>query len=142
MGTVGRKGKVLIAEDSATTRETLKIILRSLGFTEFLEAENGRKALELLQGVDDVVLIMSDWRMPEMPGIKLLEQVQESARLRKIPFIMVTVVSEIDEVQRAALMGVWGYVTKPFDKQAIKEEIAGVFAEQDALLNDEQGDAE
>ena len=63
--------KVLVVDDMSTMRRIVKNVLKQIGFSDMVEAENGQDALNKLKA-DDIGLIVSDWNMPVMQGIELL----------------------------------------------------------------------
>jgi len=81
--------KILIVDDFTTMRRIVKGNLRQLGFSNILEAGDGRLALEELKK-NKVDLIISDWNMPNMTGLELLKAVRGDEGLKHIPFVMVT----------------------------------------------------
>ncbi|PIE71472.1 MAG: response regulator [Deltaproteobacteria bacterium] len=114
--------KVLIIDDFSTMRRILKNILKQLGFTNITEADDGTTALEVLQK-QDVDLIISDWNMPKMTGIDLLKRVRADARLKNIPFLMVTAEAQKQNVIEAVQAGVSNYVVKPFTAESISNKL-------------------
>jgi len=73
-------GKILIVDDSSTTRRIIKNVLKQLGFdpNNFLEAENGVEAWKIWQQEkDNIDLITLDWNMPDMNGYDFLKAVRE-----------------------------------------------------------------
>ncbi|MDR1418203.1 MAG: response regulator, partial [Endomicrobium sp.] len=81
--------KVLIVDDFSTMRRVIKNILRQLGINNISEAEDGVKAVAILE-IEKFDLIISDWNMPNMTGIELLRHVRGSDHLKDVPFLMVT----------------------------------------------------
>ena len=107
-----------------------KIIVNSLsrlGFKEVVEADNGKKAFETLStgGAD---LILTDWNMPEMSGLELIQAVRGSGNevLKKTPVLMITTNSAKEEVVEALKAGVNNYLVKPFTPETLKEKILAV----------------
>jgi len=83
-----KPGTVLVVEDDASQRETVRYILASMGW-KVREAANGRLALEVLkEGLPDVVLL--DLMMPEMDGFQVVAEMQARAEWRGVPVIVVT----------------------------------------------------
>ena len=70
--------------------------------------------------------------MPNMPGIDLLKAVRADARLKDIPFLMVTAEAKKDEVSAALEAGVTGYVVKPFTPDSLESKISSIFTAQKA----------
>ncbi len=69
--------KILVVDDFQTMRRIIRGVLKELGFTNVVEADNGVSALEILKG-EKIDFIVSDWNMPEMTGIELLKTVRAS----------------------------------------------------------------
>lgn len=127
---------VLVVEDILSARETVVHMLRALGFSDFLEAENGVAALDILQK-HRPGLIISDWNMPKMNGVGLLRAVRSDAALRDIPFVFLTSKSEIEDVALASDGGVSAYLVKPVTIRALDETLQTVLQgrfEQDFTL--------
>lgn len=117
--------KVLIVDDFATMRRILKNILKQLGFTNLVEADDGTTAWEALEG-QSIDLIISDWNMPKMTGIELLRKVRASDKYKKTPFLMVTAEAQKQNVIEAVQAGVSNYVVKPFTAEAIFDKLAKI----------------
>jgi two-component system chemotaxis response regulator CheY len=79
--------KVLVVDDFATMRRIIKGVLKQLGFSDIIEAEDGDIALKVLQK-EKVGLIVSDWNMPNMTGLDLLKAVRSDDKLKATPFLM------------------------------------------------------
>ncbi|MBE9582352.1 MAG: response regulator, partial [Proteobacteria bacterium] len=113
-------------DDFATMRRIIKNVLKQIGFTKILEADDGTTALAVLKK-NEVDLIISDWNMPKMTGLDLLKKVRGEESTKKIPFLMVTAEAQKDNVLQAVQAGVSNYVVKPFTADAIKEKLTQVF---------------
>jgi len=118
---------VLVVDDFATMRRIIKNVLKQIGFTKILEADDGTTALAVLKK-NKVDLIISDWNMPKMTGLDLLKKVRGEESTKSIPFVMVTAEAQKDNVLQAVQAGVSNYVVKPFTADAIKEKLTRVFA--------------
>lgn len=115
--------KALIVDDSKATRLILKKILKEVGFEECVEAAHGREALErLATGTPDLALV--DWNMPEMDGYELLCAIRARRELDKMPIMMVTTETEVEQVTRALSAGANEYVMKPFSSDIIRDKLA------------------
>ncbi|MBU3937003.1 MAG: response regulator, partial [Proteobacteria bacterium] len=101
--------------------------LRSLGFSDILEAENGEKALGILEK-EQVGLILSDWCMRVMHGIEVLRSVRGNESTKDIPFIMITAEAQPHLILEAVTAKVSDYVVKPFTRENLRESIEKVFA--------------
>lgn len=122
--------KILIVDDFSTMRRIIKNLLRDLGFTNTVEADDGRTALPILEkgGID---FLITDWNMPGMTGIDLLKAVRGNPNLSDLPVLMVTAEAKRDQIILAAQAGVNGYVIKPFTAATLKEKIEKIFARID-----------
>jgi len=117
--------KILIVDDFATMRRIMKNILKQLGFTNIVEADDGTSALdELEKGNFD--LIISDWNMPKMSGLDLLKNVRASEKYKNVPFLMVTAEAQKQNVIEAVQAGVSNYVVKPFTAEAISDKLTKI----------------
>ena len=118
--------KVLVVDDFATMRRIVKNVLKQIGFTQILEADDGTTALGVLKD-NKIDLIISDWNMPQMSGLDLLKTVRKEDATREIPFVMVTAEAQKDNVLQAVQAGVSNYIVKPFTADAVKEKLNQVF---------------
>lgn len=108
--------RVLSVDDSKATRMFVKNAVDVLGF-DFLEAEDGQQALDLLEKEGAVDLILLDWNMPVMNGVEFLEKVKSDERFKDIPVTMVTTEIERHKVVEAVGKGAKNYVMKPFTQE-------------------------
>ncbi|WP_207802572.1 chemotaxis response regulator CheY [Motiliproteus coralliicola] len=118
--------KILIVDDFSTMRRIIKNLLRDLGFNNTVEADDGSTALPILQagGID---FLVTDWNMPGMSGLELLQHVRSDPNLAKLPVLMVTAEAKREQIILAAQAGVNGYVVKPFTAAVLKEKIEKIF---------------
>ncbi len=116
---------VLIVDDYKTMLRIIRNLLNQLGFTNIVEAADGSAALEVLRQ-QPVGLVISDWNMAPMTGIQLLREVRADAKLKAIPFIMVTAESKSENVIVAKEAGVSNYIVKPFNAATLKKKIESV----------------
>jgi len=123
--------KILVVDDFSTMRRIIKNLLRDLGFTNTDEADDGSTALPMLQtGKYD--FLVTDWNMPGMTGIELLQHVRSDDNLKSLPVLMVTAEAKRDQIVAAAQAGVNGYVVKPFTAAVLKEKIEKIFERIDS----------
>ena len=118
--------KFLVVDDFATMRRIIRNLLKELGFTDVEEAEDGAIALARLQlgGIDFVI---SDWSMPNMDGLTLLQTVRADAKLSGLPFLMVTAEAKKENITVADQAGASGYITKPFTAETMQEKMGKIF---------------
>ena len=91
------------------------------------DASDGSSALTKLRN-KHYGLVISDWNMEPMTGYELLKQVRSDPHLTRMPFIMVTAESKIENVIAAKQAGVNNYIVKPFNADTLKTKIGAVFA--------------
>ena len=118
--------KVLVVDDFATMRRIVKNVLKQLGFSDILEADDGATALDVLKE-NKVDLIVSDWNMPKMTGLDLLKTVRGDESTKEIPFLMVTAEAQKDNVLQAVQAGVSNYIVKPFTADGVKDKLTQIF---------------
>jgi len=119
--------KILVVDDFPTMRRIVKTLLRQLGYTNIIEAEDGELAYKLLKATPDIEFIVSDWNMPNMTGLELLKTVRADEKFKHLPFLMVTAEAEKENIIEAVKSGVSNYVVKPFTAATLKEKMAKVF---------------
>ena len=118
--------KFLVVDDFSTMRRIVKNLLHDLGYQHVTEADDGKTALPMLQeGQYD--FLITDWNMPGMPGIDLLQAVRSDTKLAKLPVLMLTAEAKREQIVRAAQAGVNGYVIKPFTAVTLKEKLDKIF---------------
>ncbi len=117
---------VMIVDDFATMRRIVKNILTQLGFKNFVEADDGSVAWEMLQK-QPVDFIVSDWNMPKMTGIELLKKVRADDKLQETPFLMVTAEAQKENIIEAVKARVSNYIVKPFTPETLGEKIEKIF---------------
>jgi two-component system chemotaxis response regulator CheY len=120
--------KILTVDDFSTMRRIIRNMLRQLGYTNIVEAEDGAEALSLLQR-EKVDFVISDWNMPNMSGLDLLKAIRADANLKPTPVLLVTAEALKDNVVEALKAGVNNYVVKPFTAETLKEKIDTIFKE-------------
>jgi two-component system, chemotaxis family, sensor histidine kinase and response regulator PixL len=105
--------RILVVEDSITTRQALVFALQKVGYQVF-QAKDGQEGLEQLQHQVGVGLVICDIEMPRMNGFEFLRHCQQIPNLAGIPIITLT--SRNDEKYRllASQLGATAYMTKPY----------------------------
>lgn len=117
--------RILIVEDSPTARRFIKSSLISLGYTKIIEAEDGVVALKILksQAVD---IVLTDWNMPNMNGIELVNIIRNDEKFHNMPVVMITTLGGKEDVQKAIKSKVNGYVVKPFTPESLGRALAPI----------------
>ena len=117
-----RKRKILVAEDSATSRVLLKSILESAGF-EVKTAVDGAEAFASLR-TETFDLLVSDVDMPRMNGFLLSEKIREHVKLANMPIVLVTSLESREDRERGVDAGANAYIVKSsFDQSNLLETI-------------------
>jgi two-component system chemotaxis response regulator CheY len=122
---VDKNMNVLIVDDYKTMLRIVRNLLKQLGFNNVDEATDGSMALQMLRA-GHYGLIISDWNMEPMTGLQLLREVRADAKLKDIPFIMVTAESKSENVVTAKQAGVSNYIVKPFNAETLQAKLASV----------------
>lgn len=121
--------KVLLVDDSPTALGFFRRVLKNLGMSNFLEAENGREAIAIIQ--DTMVdLVVTDYNMPELDGKGLVDFIRQQSWQKGVPILMVT--SEADEGRLAAIeeAGVSGICDKPFEPATVRALLTKILRER------------
>jgi two-component system, chemotaxis family, chemotaxis protein CheY len=113
--------KCLIVDDSTTMRRILVNALKSIGYTDLVEAGDGREALDRL--TPEIGLVITDWNMPVMGGLELVKALRGTPETAGLPILMVTTRSAKEDIMQAVEAGVSSYVLKPFTPPVLKEKI-------------------
>ena len=120
--------KILIVDDYKTMLKILGNLLKQLNFSNVEDAKDGTEALQKLRA-EKFDMVISDWNMEPMTGIELLKEVRGDAKLKHLPFIMITAESKSENVVAAKKAGVSNYIVKPFNAETLKGKIASVIGE-------------
>ena len=123
----GRNEKlILIVEDSPTQAEKLRYILEKHGY-QVESAANGREALVALGRIRPLTVV-SDIVMPEMDGYTLCRQIKESSALREIPVILLTALSEPEDVIMGLECGADYFIMKPYNERFLLSRLQHIIA--------------
>jgi two-component system chemotaxis response regulator CheY len=118
--------KFLVVDDFSTMRRIVRNLLKELGFTNVEEAEDGAVALsKLRQGGFEVVV--SDWNMPNMDGLSLLQTMRADAALKSLPFLMITADAKKENIAAAVQAGASSCIAKPFTAATLQEKLDKIF---------------
>ncbi len=120
-GAQNAKKRILVVEDSSTTRKVISITLGQKGY-EIIEARDGLEALSRLNE-EKPDLILLDIILPKMDGYKILSVIKNNEGFRKIPVIMLTSRDSFMSKVKGKLAGSAAYLTKPFAPEKLVETI-------------------
>jgi len=118
--------KILVVDDFPTMRRIVKNLLKDLGFENVDEAEDGVDALTKLRS-HPFEFVLSDWNMPNMDGLTLLQNIRADAQLAKLPVLMITAEAKKENIVAAAQAGANGYIVKPFTAATLEEKLQKIF---------------
>ena len=118
--------KFLVVDDFSTMRRIVRNLLKELGYTNVEEAEDGVMGLNMLRN-GDFEFVVSDWNMPNMDGLTMLQHIRADAALSKLPVLMVTAEAKKENIIAAAQAGANGYVVKPFTAATLDEKLTKIF---------------
>jgi two-component system chemotaxis response regulator CheY len=118
--------RFLVVDDFSTMRRIVRNLLKELGFTNVEEAEDGAVALsKLREGRFEVVV--SDWNMPNMDGLTLLQTMRADAELKSLPFLMITAEAKKENIAAAVQAGASSCIAKPFTAATLQEKLDKIF---------------
>jgi CheY-like chemotaxis protein len=119
------KPRLVIADDEADICRLIMFLLRSYDLSE---AQNGKRALELIREVQPDVALL-DIMMPEMTGLEVLDAVRGNPVTASIPIILLSAKGQAAEIERGLQSGATRYLVKPFEPLALRTCVAEVLQE-------------
>lgn len=120
------KIKFLVVDDFSTMRRIVRNLLKELGYINAEEAEDGAVALQKLKG-GGFDFVISDWNMPNMDGLQLLQAVRADPTLKHLPVLMITAEAKKENIIAAAQSGASGYIVKPFTAGTLNDKLVKIF---------------
>jgi len=118
--------KILVVEDSEIQAEMLRRTLVNKGYSVII-AKNGQEGLEMTKK-EKPSLIISDILMPVMDGYKMCREIKNAEELKNIPVILLTQLTESEDIITGLESGAGNYITKPYSEDYL-------IAKVEALLN-------
>ncbi|MFA5172321.1 MAG: chemotaxis response regulator CheY [Sulfuriferula sp.] len=118
--------KFLVVDDFSTMRRIVRNLLKELGYANVEEAEDGAQGLQMLKGAK-FDFVVSDWNMPNMDGLQMLQAIRADPALASLPVLMVTAEAKKENIIAAAQAGANGYVVKPFTAATLDEKLSKIF---------------
>jgi len=121
---------VLIVDDSSPMRAVIKKVVKASGFnvSRFFEASDGREAYKILNE-EWLDLVLTDYNMPDMDGLELLDKMQKDENLKSIPVVMISTEGSRQRIDEFLAKGAEGYVKKPFTPEEIKQKLNLIMGE-------------
>ncbi len=121
-----RNIKILVVDDMSTMRRIIKNLLNQLGYKNIDEAEDGAIAYQKLKKAK-YDFVVTDWNMPNMTGIELVQKIRNNSELKHLPILMVTAEAKKENVILALKAGVNNYIVKPFPSEILKDKMEKIF---------------
>src|SRR5574344_1338666 len=116
------KNKILIVDDVAINREILTLILEDL--YEIVEAEDGEQAIDILKESNkEIAAILLDLMMPKVDGYGVIQYLEESKLLERIPVIIISGESGVEAERNCLKMGASDFIRKPFDNIIVRKRV-------------------
>ena len=115
--------KFLVVDDSVTMRRIVVNTLKTLGYNQYVEAEDGKDAMAKLNTDMSINFVITDWNMPVMSGLELTKAIRGDDRTKSLPILMVTTRGVKEDIVQALQARVSNYVVKPFTPQILKDKI-------------------
>lgn len=122
--------KVLVVDDSAFVRAQVRTALAALGVV-VIEAGDGVDALAML-GQHEIALLITDFMMPRMTGLELIEQMRSSPATACIATLILSTQATSNFVEHGAALGVRAWLKKPFKAPMLLAAVASLLAERAA----------
>jgi diguanylate cyclase (GGDEF)-like protein len=122
--------KILIVDDSETSRLLLATVLGNAGYCDLAFAESAAEAFDILDvgnphaGEPDLDLVLMDVLMPGMNGVEAASVIKSNPLLRDVPIIMVTVSDDEETLAAAFQAGAADYIKKPVRKTELRARVA------------------
>lgn len=113
---------ILVVDDIPGFRTVQIDMLKDFGFSSFIEANDGKEALEKIAEIVPI-LIISDYMMSPMSGLGLLDSVRKSPNNHDIPFIIITAAGDTEVLAEAKQLGVTGFLNKPISYTSFKDTV-------------------
>ncbi|MBI1867094.1 MAG: response regulator [Methylocystis sp.] len=117
--------RVLIVDDTSTSRMLLRDGLEALGVRNIFFASDGEQAVQFMMKTP-AHLVISDFNMPKLDGLGLLRAIRGYAPTKRVPFIMLTGRDDRALLENAIKLGVNNYLTKPFTVAALKKALEAI----------------
>ncbi|MGA7887755.1 MAG: response regulator [Acidobacteriaceae bacterium] len=116
------KRRILIADDRASSRELLRLVLERAGY-EVIEAEDGLEALERARA-ENPDLILLDLQMPRLDGYGTLAELRREERFRTLPILALTASAMRGDREKILAAGFTDYLSKPAGPEQLRETVA------------------
>lgn len=126
---------ILIVDDNPVNAKLLVLTLRGAGFQSKV-AGNGREALAILSDQQEIQLIITDYMMPEMDGLELVEKVRALPQFSHMPILIASAYADLETVKRAQRIRCDGFLVKPIDRQQLINRVGELLQSKPQVLLD------
>lgn len=131
-----KAGKILLVDDFEIVRRVIRDSLEKVGFTSIEEADDGLKAMAMLNSAQEsgapYSMVFCDWNMPGMTGLEVLIECRKSENFKTLPFVMVTAESEQGAMITAIQAGATDYIIKPVTADVLQRKALRLLAKLDS----------
>ena len=121
-----KKLKILLIEDDEIERMKFSRVVSKMGNHTIIEAENGEKALDILDQVTSPNLIVLDLNMPKVNGVEFLGILKENPNLQYIPIIVMSTSNNHNDIKKCYEIGISGYMIKPLHYEDYQKKITSL----------------
>ena len=117
----------LIVDDDSFMLSTLSLLLKQFGVKQVFQADNAQDGLKLIANRNiHIDIVISDLNMPEMDGFQATRTLSGSADTKMIPVVLVTAKDQKADRVWGQMLGVKGYITKPYPPQALLDIVKAI----------------
>ena len=120
------KKSILVVDDDSFNLQIIADILMKTELYSVMSATGGKMACELAQKFLPNLILM-DWKMPGFSGYEAVQQLKTNDNTKKIPVIIITGVTDQEEISKAMNIGIAAYVTKPIAEKELLAKINTVW---------------
>lgn len=126
---------ILIVEDNPVNAKLLVVMLRGAGF-QCEVVGNGSEALTMLSEMAEIQLVITDYMMPAMDGLELIEKIRAMPQFNHIPILIASAHADLETVKRAQRIRCDGFLVKPIDKQQLLNRVGELLQSKPHVLLD------
>jgi two-component system chemotaxis response regulator CheY len=131
---------ILIVEDNPISLKILDINLRENGY-EVITAPDPKEALDLLAANPNIKLIITDIMMPEMDGLEFIGKIKATSEWKKVPFIIISAMSNKKTVKKAIALGCQHFLVKPVQSQKLLKMVKDILPHQRLIIKSKSQNA-
>ncbi len=111
--------KILVVDDTSTSRGLITAALDEIGVSDYASEKDGAAAIRSIENAP-VHLVISDYNMPVMDGLELLEAIRSNPKTKETGFILITGSQDAEVVNRGNALGMNNYLAKPFTSASLR----------------------